>query len=122
MQIKILLVEDQKLMRIGIKSLFCEYPELEIIGEAVNGKEAVEKSRLIKPDIVLMDIGLPDISGIEATKQILEHNNNIKVIMLTSHISEEELNASLMFTYGRSQCLYNKRYQYGFFNECHQDG
>ena len=95
MQIKILLVEDQKLMRIGIKSLFCDYPELEIIGEAVNGKEAVEKARLIKPDIVLMDIGLPDISGIGATKQILEHNNNIKVIMLTSHISEAELNNSL---------------------------
>ena len=95
MQIKILLVEDQKLMRIGIKSLFSDYPDLEIIGEAVNGKEAIEKSRLIKPDIVLMDIGLPDISGIEAAKQILEHNNNIKVIMLTSHISEEELNASL---------------------------
>ena len=83
MQIKILLVEDQKLMRIGIKSLFSDYPDLEIIGEAVNGKEAIEKSRLIKPDIVLMDIGLPDISGIEAAKQILEHNNNSKVIMPT---------------------------------------
>ena len=91
MQIKILLVEDQKLMRIGIKSLFCDYPELEIIGEAVNGKEAIEKARLIKPDVILMDIGLPDLSGIEVTKQILENNNNIKVIMLTSHISEEEL-------------------------------
>ena len=64
MQIKILLVEDQKLMRIGIKSLFCDYPELEIAGEAVNGREAIEKSKLMKPDIVLMDLGLPDISGI----------------------------------------------------------
>ena len=96
MQIKILLVEDQKLMRIGIKSLFCDYPDLEIIGEAINGKEAIEKARLIKPDIVLMDIGLPDISGIEATKQILENNNHIKIIMLTSHISEEELNSALI--------------------------
>lgn len=95
MQIKILLVEDQKLMRIGIKSLFNDYPEMEIIGEAINGKEAIEKSRLIKPDIVLMDIGLPDISGIEATKQILETNDNIKIIMLTSHVSEEELMSSL---------------------------
>ena len=95
MQIKILLVEDQKLMRIGIKSLFCDFPELEIIAEATNGKEAIEKSKLLKPDIVLMDIGLPDISGIEATKQILEHNNNIHVIILTSHVSEEELTASL---------------------------
>ena len=96
MQIKILLVEDQKLMRIGIKSLFCDYPNLEIIGEAVSGKEAVEKAKLIKPDVVLMDIGLPDINGIDATKQILEHNSNIKVIMLTSHVSEEELNASFI--------------------------
>ena len=96
MQIKILLVEDQKLMRIGIKSLFCDYPNLEIIGEAVSGKEAVEKAKLIKPDVVLMDIGLSDINGIDATKQILEHNSNIKVIMLTSHVSEEELNASFI--------------------------
>jgi len=95
MQIKILLVEDQKLMRIGIRSLFTDYPEMEVIGEAVNGKEAVEKSKLIKPDIVLMDVGLPDISGIEATKQILENNNSIKVIMLTSHIDDSELNDSL---------------------------
>ena len=95
MNIKILLAEDQKLMRIGIKSLFSDYPEMEIIGEAQNGKEAIEKSKLTKPDIMLMDIGMPDISGIDATKQILEANNNIKVIMLTSHINEEELNASL---------------------------
>ena len=93
--IKILLVEDQKLMRIGIKSLFSDYPEMEVIGEAINGKEAIEKSKLIKPDIILMDIGLPDISGIDAAKQILENNNNIKVIMLTSHINEQELNSSL---------------------------
>ena len=95
MQIKILLVEDQKLMRIGIKSLFNDYNDLDVIGEAINGKEAIEKAKLIKPDIILMDIGLPDINGIDAAKQILEYNNNIKVIMLTSHIDENELNASL---------------------------
>ncbi|MBR1776785.1 response regulator transcription factor [bacterium] len=94
--IKILLVEDQKLMRIGIRALFNDYPDMEIIGEATNGKEAIEKSKLIKPDIVLMDIGLEDISGIDATKQILENNKNIKVIMLTSHIDDGELNASLI--------------------------
>ncbi len=93
--INILSVEDQKLMRIGIKSLFADYPEIQIIAEARNGKEAIEKARLNKPDVVLMDIGLPDICGIEATKKILEHNNNIKVIMLTSHITEEEVTESL---------------------------
>ena len=95
MTIKILLVEDQKLMRIGIKSLFCDYPEMEIIGEASSGKEAIEKSKLIKPDIVLLDLGLPDITGIEATKKILEYNNNIHIIILTSHLTEEEVTASL---------------------------
>jgi DNA-binding NarL/FixJ family response regulator len=95
MTIKILLVEDQKLMRIGIKSLFCDYPDLEIIGEATNGKEAIEKSKLIKPDIILIDLGLPDINGIEVTKRILEHNNNIRIIILTSHITESEVIASL---------------------------
>ncbi len=93
--INILSVEDQKLMRIGIKSLFTDYPEIQIIAEARDGKEAIEKAKLIKPDIILMDIGLPDMSGIEATKKILEHNNYIKVIMLTSHISEQEVTDSL---------------------------
>lgn len=95
MSIKILLVEDQKLMRIGIKSLFCDYPEMEVIAEATTGKEAIEKAKLNKPDIILMDLGLPDITGIEATKQILEHNNNIRIIVLTSHITEEEVTSSL---------------------------
>lgn len=93
--INILSVEDQKLMRIGIKSLFTDYPEMQIVAEARDGKEAIEKAKLTKPEIILMDIGLPDISGIEATKRILEHNNNIKVIMLTSHISEQEVTDSL---------------------------
>ena len=83
MQIKILLVEDQKLMRIGIKSLFSDYPDLEIIGEAVNGKEAVEKAKLIKPDIVLMDIGLPNIDGIEATGRIKDFNPDVKILIFT---------------------------------------
>ena len=75
MQIKILLVEDQKLMRIGIKSLFCDYPDLEIIGEAVNGKEAVEKARLIKPDIVpnKISIALPFIIFIQFQSYIMPH-------------------------------------------------
>lgn len=95
MSIKILLVEDQKLMRIGIKSLFNDYPEMEIIGEASTGKEAIEKAKLIKPDIVLLDLGLPDISGIEVIKQTLEHNNNLKIIILTSHTTEDEVMSAL---------------------------
>lgn len=93
--IRILLVEDQKLMRVGLKSLFEGQNELEVVSEAQTGKEAIEKFRLVHPDITLMDIGLPDISGIEATKKILEIDSKAKVIILTSHLSEQEVLDSL---------------------------
>ncbi len=89
--IKIMMVEDHKLMRVGLKSLFEDFPEIEIIAEAQTGKDAVEKARLYKPDVILMDIGLPDISGIVATKKILETNPDQKIIMLTSHCSEQDV-------------------------------
>lgn len=93
--IRILLVEDQKLMRVGLKSLFEEHMELEIVAEAQSGKEAIEKYKSIRPDITLMDIGLPDMSGIEATKKILEIDSKAKIIILTSHLSENEVIDSL---------------------------
>lgn len=93
--IKVLLVEDHKLMRVGLKSLFEEVNDVEIVSEAQDGKEAIEKYKIIHPDVILMDIGLPDISGIEATKKILELNSGAKVIMLTSHLSEAEVLESL---------------------------
>lgn len=93
--VKVLIVEDHKLMRVGLKSLFEDYPDIIIIGEAQNSKEALEKIRMSKPDVVLMDIGLPDINGIETTKKILEQFEGVKVIMLTSHISEQEVMDSL---------------------------
>ena len=87
--IKILIVEDHKLMRVGLKSLFEDIGDFEVISQAQTGKEAVEKYKITHPDIILMDIGLPDLSGIEVTKKILECNNNAKIIMLTSHVSEQ---------------------------------
>ena len=93
MTINILLVEDLMLIRVGLMSLF--EGDLKITSEAQNAKEAVEKYRTEKPDVVLMDIGLPDISGIEATKQILELDSKAKVIILTSHLSEQEVLDSL---------------------------
>ncbi len=89
MTINILLVEDQKLIRVGLISLF--EGDIKITAEAESGKEAVEKYRTNKPDVVLMDIGLPDISGIEAAKRILEIDNKAKIIILTSHLSEQEV-------------------------------
>jgi DNA-binding NarL/FixJ family response regulator len=94
-QVKVLMVEDHKLMRVGLRSLFEEFPEIQIIAEAQSGKEAIEKIRESKPDVILMDIGLPDMSGIEATRKILEQFDKIKIIMLTSHLTEQEVLDSL---------------------------
>ncbi len=93
--IKVLLVEDQKLIRVGLKSLFEDQSDIEVAWEADTGKDAIEKFKLYKPDVVLMDIGLPDISGIETAKRILEINPNAKIIMLTSHLSEQEVQTSM---------------------------
>ena len=91
MTINILLVEDQKLIRVGLKSLFEGQDDLVVVSEAQSGKEVIEKYKIVHPDIILMDIGLPDISGVEATKRILEVNNRARVIILTSHLSEQEV-------------------------------
>ena len=89
MTINVLLVEDQKLIRVGLKSLFED--DIIVTSEAQNGKEAIEKFRLTKPDVVLMDIGLPDMSGIDASKKILEIDSKAKIIILTAHLSEQEV-------------------------------
>ena len=89
------MVEDHKLLRVGLRSLFNESDDIKVIAEAETGKEAVEKAKVMSPDVILMDIGLPDISGIEATKRILANNLEQKVMMLTSHIDEKEVMDSL---------------------------
>ena len=93
--VKILLVEDQKLIRVGLKSLFEGQDEIIVASEAQSGKEAVEKFRIEHPDVILMDIGLPDISGINTAKKILEIDSKAKIIILTSHLSEQEIMAAL---------------------------
>lgn len=93
--LNVLLVEDQKLMRIGLKSLLLEHKGIDKVYEATTAKEAMEKYKLQKPNVILMDIGLPDINGIEATRRLLELNSECKIIILTSHLTEEEIIASL---------------------------
>ena len=89
------MVEDHKLMRVGLKSLFDEYEDLNIVAEAESAREAMNIVKTMQIDVVLMDIGLPDMSGIELTKKILEYNNKVKVVVLTSHLSEKEIFNSL---------------------------
>ncbi len=94
-KIKILMVEDHKLLRVGLKAIFEEYPMLDVIGEAEDGQAAVKLARELKPDLVLMDIGLPMMNGIEATRRIKESNPDIKIVILTSHAQESEVMEAL---------------------------
>lgn len=94
-KISIILIEDHTLTRFGLKTAFEEADNLKVIGEAETGEEGVTLSLKLKPDIVLMDLGLPGMNGIEATQKIKFSNESIKVIILTSHNNEEEVWASL---------------------------
>lgn len=89
--IKILLADDHTILREGLKSLLSTEPDIEIIGEVSNGYDAIAVAGRIKPDIVLMDIGMPVMNGIEATKKLKEQYPEIKVLILTQYDSQEYL-------------------------------
>ena len=92
---QVLLVEDDPLMQLGLEQFFTKHAQYTIVGQASNGYRAVEMSLKLKPDLVVMDIGLPQMDGIEATKQIKTSLPDTAVIMLTSHRSQTETIASL---------------------------
>ena len=88
-KIKIFLVDDHQIVRDGIKSLLLDSSEISIVGEALNGAELMGKLESIKPDVILMDISLPEISGIELTKQVTQKFPEIKVVILSMYTQEE---------------------------------
>ncbi len=90
-KMRIVLVDDHEVVRLGIKSLLEQNPQFEVVGEANNAKEAVEITGKTKPDIVLMDIRLPGVSGIEACEQITQLYPDVRVVMLTSYAEDEML-------------------------------
>jgi DNA-binding NarL/FixJ family response regulator len=87
--ISILVADDHEVVRRGIRTLFEAQPEWKICGEAATGREAIEKSRKLCPDVVLLDIAMPDINGLEAIPQILNVCPTAKVLILTMHDSGE---------------------------------
>ena len=93
--IRVLIVEDQELVRVGLKTVLAKTEGLEVAGTASDGRDAVEQARSIAPDVIVMDIGLPFLSGIEASKQIKEARPETKIVMLTSHDDEEHVFAAL---------------------------
>lgn len=94
-EIRVVLVEDHLLTRIGLRTVLERTPDIKVIGEAENGAIAVELVRQLKPDVVLMDVGMPLLDGIEAARQICSENPMQRIIMLTSHDSEEDIFAAI---------------------------
>ncbi len=94
-QIKILVVDDHPLSRIGLKYLLEGAEDMTIVGEATNGEQAIAFVDQFNPDVVLMDVGMPVMDGIQASKAIRQANPEVRIIMLTSHESEEDIFASL---------------------------
>ena len=88
--ISIILADDHVIMRDGLRHLLEEESDIEIVGEADNGRDAVEISLKNKPDIVIMDVAMHDMNGIEATRQIKKENPKIKIIALSMH-SERQI-------------------------------
>ena len=81
--IKVLIVDDHKLVREGLKAVFDQGDEVQVVGEAGSGDEALELVDKVKPDVVLMDISMPGMNGIQATKLIRERHPDAKIVMLT---------------------------------------
>ena len=88
-KIRLLLVDDHQIVRAGLRMLFAAEPDMEIVGEADNAEEALEAVRTLEPDVVLMDVAMPGISGIEATRRIRQADPDVVVLALTMHEDEQ---------------------------------
>ncbi len=94
-KIKVLLVEDHTMTRLGLSLVLAKSDNLEIVGEAEDGKIGVELAKSLLPDVILMDIGLPQIDGIEATKLVKSANLHSRVLIFTSRDSEDDVFSAL---------------------------
>ncbi len=99
MSISVLIVDDQEIVRVGLKVVLEKQvpglSNIEVIGVAADGLDALEKLETLNPDVVVMDIGLPFMDGVETTRKVKTKNENIRVVMLTSHRDERHIFAAL---------------------------
>ena len=89
MSIRVLLVDDQALFREGLRTLLSIYPDLDIVGEAANGEEALQQVQSLHPDVVLMDLRMPVLDGVTATRRLKELRPSSRVIILTTFDDDE---------------------------------
>jgi DNA-binding NarL/FixJ family response regulator len=87
--VKLVLADDHAIFREGLRALLERWPEVEIVGEANDGVEAVDLARRLRPDVIVMDIGMPRMNGLEATKLITRELPDIKILILTIHATDE---------------------------------
>lgn len=92
---KILIVDDHGIVREGLKSLIEQQAEMEVVGEAEDGQTAVQLTKTLSPDVVIMDVSMPNLNGIEATRYILEQKPDVKVIILSMHQDRHIVKESL---------------------------
>ncbi|WP_239752751.1 response regulator transcription factor [Mammaliicoccus sp. J-M40] len=95
MTIRVLFVDDHEMVRIGISSYLSTQEDISVVGEAASGREGIEKAEELKPDIILMDLVMDDMNGIEATQYIKQHEPSVKIVMLTSFIDDNEVYQAL---------------------------
>jgi DNA-binding NarL/FixJ family response regulator len=87
--IRVLIADDHQLFRNGVTSIFEDVPDILIVGEAENGTQLIDKYFILQPDLILVDISMPDMNGLDALKEIKKKDKNVKAIFLTMHDSEE---------------------------------
>jgi two-component system, NarL family, response regulator LiaR len=93
--IKVVFVDDHEMVRIGVSSYLSAQPDIEVIGEADNGKKGVEMALELRPDIILMDLVMKEMDGIEATKRIIEQWPEARIIIVTSFLDDEKVYPAL---------------------------
>lgn len=93
--IRVLFVDDHEMVRIGVSSYLSAQPDIEVVGEADNGKRGVELALELRPDIILMDLVMKEMDGIEATRQIIQQWPEAKVIIVTSFLDDEKVYPAL---------------------------
>lgn len=86
--LRILVADDHEIVRRGLRSIVEEQAGWEVVDEACDGREAVDKARMLKPDVTVLDVSMPVLNGVEATRQILRQNNETKALILTVHESD----------------------------------
>ncbi len=85
MELKIMIVDDHKILRDGLRNMIEKYPNFKVVGEATDGREALKLSQSLKPDVVIMDVAMEGLNGVEATQQIVQQSPEIKIIGLSMH-------------------------------------